>query len=66
MDGHTIEAHTASYRLFVGSVPGGLELDHLCRVRSCVNPDHLEAVPHAVNSGRSPIIGRAARVSAIE
>jgi hypothetical protein len=34
------------------SIPKGFELDHLCRVRSCVNPEHLEPVTHAVNLAR--------------
>lgn len=37
-------AHRVSYRLHKGPIPPGLTLDHLCRVRCCVNPDHLEAV----------------------
>jgi hypothetical protein len=36
-------------------VPVGLELDHLCRNPSCVNPDHLEPVPHVENLRRSPL-----------
>jgi hypothetical protein len=39
-------------------------VDHLCRVRSCVNPDHLEAVTRKVNCQRSPLIGRWARRAA--
>jgi hypothetical protein len=46
-------AHRYSYQHFVGPVPEGLELDHLCRVRHCVNPAHLEAVTHLVNLSRS-------------
>jgi hypothetical protein len=38
-----------SYIAFVGSVGEGLELDHLCRNRSCVNPAHLEAISHKEN-----------------
>ncbi|WP_280412563.1 HNH endonuclease signature motif containing protein [Nocardia asiatica] len=37
-------AHIVSYNLLVGAVPSGLQLDHLCRVRKCVNPAHLEPV----------------------
>jgi hypothetical protein len=45
-------AHRAAYMLFVGPIPEGLTIDHLCRVRDCVNPAHLEAVPHVVNVRR--------------
>lgn len=47
-------AHRISYELFVGPIPKGLELDHKCRVRCCINPDHLEPVTHAENMRRSP------------
>jgi segregation and condensation protein B len=40
-------AHRQSYRLIVGKIPVGLELDHLCRVPRCVNPYHLEPVTRA-------------------
>lgn len=42
-------AHAVSYELSGMEIPVGLELDHLCRVRECVNPDHLEPVPPAMN-----------------
>lgn len=42
-------AHKFAYELLVGPVPDGLQLDHLCRVRHCVNPSHLEPVPQVVN-----------------
>ena len=42
-------AHRVSYRMLRGSIDAGLVLDHLCRVRSCVNPEHLRAVTHADN-----------------
>jgi hypothetical protein len=42
-------AHRASYETFIGPIPTGLQIDHLCRVRHCVNPDHLEPVTQRVN-----------------
>ena len=49
-------AHRWIYMLLVGKVPDGLELDHLCRVKRCVSPLHLEAVTHLENirRGESP------------
>jgi hypothetical protein len=48
-------AHRASYEAFIGPIPAGLQLDHLCRVRECVNPKHLEPVTARVNVLRSPV-----------
>ena len=50
-----VPAHRVGYELYRGSIPDGLTIDHLCRVRCCVNPDHLEAVSQGVNTlrGRS-------------
>ena len=42
-------AHRYSYEYHKGPIPDDLELDHLCRVPLCVNPEHLEAVTHRVN-----------------
>jgi hypothetical protein len=45
-------AHRFVYELFVGPIPEGLHLDHLCRVRHCVNPSHLEPVTTRENTIR--------------
>jgi hypothetical protein len=42
-------AHRFSYTFFVGPIPPGLVIDHLCRTPLCVNPAHLEAVTERVN-----------------
>lgn len=51
--GKTIRAHRLAYELLVGPIPDGLEIDHLCYVRRCVNPSHLEAVTTQVNVKRA-------------
>lgn len=49
----SVTAHRLVYELLIGPVPDGLELDHLCRIRHCVRPDHLEPVTHAENMRRA-------------
>lgn len=41
--------HRVTYEHFVGPIPKGMVLDHLCRVRRCCNPRHLEPVTHRIN-----------------
>ena len=51
-NGRTRLAHRFIYQCMVGPVAKGLHLDHLCRVRCCVNPAHLEPVTPKVNTNR--------------
>jgi hypothetical protein len=44
-----LQAHRWAYEYWIGLIPAGLELDHLCRVRACVNPNHLEPVTTRIN-----------------
>lgn len=46
------KAHRLFYERYVGPIPDGLVLDHLCRTPSCVNPDHLEPVTNEENIRR--------------
>ena len=50
--GKTYQAHRLAYETAYGPIPDGLTIDHLCRVPSCVNPEHLEAVSLAENNRR--------------
>ncbi len=50
--GKNYVAHRVAYELLVGPIPQGLQLDHLCRVRRCVNPSHLEPVTNRENTIR--------------
>lgn len=55
-DGNRIgRAHRYAYELLVGPIPEGLQLDHLCRVRLCVNPAHLEPVTQQENIRRAMV-----------
>lgn len=49
-------AHRVAYELFIGPIPDGMQLDHLCRVRHCVNPAHLEVVTGKENTLRGNTI----------
>lgn len=63
MAGQSMAAHRASFVAFRGPIPAGLELDHLCRNPSCVNPAHLEPVTHRTNILRSNAPPAAAAVA---
>ena len=60
-DGTSQIVHRISYELFRGKIPKGLQIDHLCRNRSCVNPQHLEPVTLTENIRRSDV-GRNMRI----
>lgn len=53
VDGVTQYAHRYAYTMAVGPIPEGMELDHLCEVKACVNPAHLEPVTHQENIARA-------------
>lgn len=58
--GRMRKAHVVCYEIEVGPVPPGLELDHLCRTKICIESGHLEPVTRSVNLARSPLMNRQA------
>ena len=46
------KAHRISYEFYKGTIPNGLTIDHLCKNKGCVNPEHLEAVTKEENASR--------------
>ena len=50
LEGSTQLSHRVSYEMFKGRIPDGLDIDHMCHNRSCVNPDHLQAVDRSLNN----------------
>lgn len=60
-------AHRVAFELLVGPIPDGMDLDHLCRVRHCVNPGHLEPVTRRENMlrGTSPVAARARQIACV-
>ena len=63
--GRQWQAHRFIYTLVKGEIPQGMDLDHLCRVRGCVNPDHLEPVSERENvlRGKTFAAANAAKTS---
>jgi hypothetical protein len=59
--GRRVGAHRVAYELICAPIPAGLDIDHLCRTRSCVNPSHLEPVTRKENLRRAPWMIGAAR-----
>jgi hypothetical protein len=51
-DAEVLYVHRLMFEHYCGPIPEGCEIDHLCRHRWCVNPIHLDAVPHTVNAMR--------------
>lgn len=49
LNSKTYKAHRIVYKLFKGALSKHLEIDHLCRNRACINPEHLEQVTHKIN-----------------
>ena len=58
-NGRRMLAHRYFYEMHVGPIPDGLEIDHLCRNRACVNPEHLRPVTRAENTFADGSLARA-------
>lgn len=56
--GEIHQTHRVAYQALTGDIPEDLEIDHLCRVRRCCNPEHLEPVTHAENMRRGELATR--------
>ncbi len=61
--GKTRLAHRLVYQILVGVIPPTMQIDHLCRVRYCVNPDHMQIVTHRENILRG--VGPTAKASQV-
>jgi len=58
ISGKNGKAHRISYAHYVGEIPDGFQIDHLCRIKNCVNPEHLEAVTPRENTMRGNTAAR--------
>lgn len=65
INGRDLLAHRWSYEQHRGPIPDGLQIDHLCRVRECINPDHLEPVTPKENTRRSTVAKLSAEQAAM-
>lgn len=59
--GVSIPAHRLAYEYAKGPIPDGLQIDHLCRITGCINPDHLEAVDPSTNVRRGLVPATASK-----
>lgn len=62
IDGRLVKVHRVVYEMQVGPIPPGMQIDHLCRVRACCEPTHMEVVTNRENVLRG--IGPTARNAA--
>jgi hypothetical protein len=58
LDGQTVAVHLVVYTHFNGFIPGKKQVDHVCKTRLCVNPEHLELVTHLRNQKRRATAAR--------
>lgn len=63
---YTVVAHRYAYVLMRGPVPIGMDVDHICNVRACCNPEHLQALTHQQNMGRRPMAGKCRKGHVLE
>lgn len=64
LDTRQLGAHRVAYEALVGPIPDGLQIDHLCRVKNCLNPAHMEPVTQRVNLLRGDTVPAANAVKA--